>query len=282
MDKMKPLKTKIQPFVAWAGGKTQLLSEIKQEISRAGKFETYYEPFVGGGAVFFDLLPQKAIINDDNHELINTYRIIRDNPNELISELKKYQNTAKDFYCIRAWDRKPDYFKLSNVKKAARFIFLNKTCFNALYRVNHKGYFNSAYGKREKVQIVQESNLRRISRYLNMNDIKFYAGDFMHVLENIQPNSLIYLDPPYMPITDTANFTRYTKQQFKANDQRRLATKCYELDKEGEKLIISNSDTQVIRELYCNFFFNPVKAKRRISAKSSKRDSAAEVLITNF
>lgn len=274
--------TRIQPFVAWAGGKQQLLPEIRKEIKRAGNFTTYYEPFVGGGSVLFDLLPKKAVINDYNTELINTYRIIMTNVESLIARLKPLENTAEEYYRIRALDRSPSYQQLSNIKKAARFIYLNKTSFNALYRVNRKGYFNAAYGKRKKVKIVQADNLRKISQYLNNNDIRLYTGDFADIFKNVKPDSLVYFDPPYVPANEIANFTRYTDNQFRESDQRRLAYQCQQLDKLGVKLIASNSNTPIVRELYRGFNFKNVSARRFINVKSTRRNKVDELLITNF
>ena len=274
--------TRIQPFVAWAGGKQQLLPEIRKEIKRAGNFTTYYEPFVGGGSVLFDLLPKRAVINDYNAELINAYRVIITNAESLIAQLKTLENTAEEYYRIRALDRAPGYQQLSKVKKAARFIYLNKTCFNALYRVNRQGYFNTAYGKREKVQIVQADNLRKISQYFNSNDIRFYSGDFANILDNVEPDSLMYIDPPYVPENEIANFTRYTNNQFRESDQRRLAEQCQQLDRTGVKFIASNSDTPMVRELYRGFNFYHVSARRFINVKGAGRNRIAELLITNF
>ena len=273
---------RIQPFVAWAGGKQQLLPEIEQEIKRAGHVTTYYEPFVGGGSVLFDLLPRKAVINDYNAELINAYRVIMTNVESLISQLETLENTAEEYYRIRALDRAPGYQQLSKVKKAARFIYLNKTCFNALYRVNRQGYFNAAYGKRKKVKIVQADNLRKISQYLNSNDIRLYTGDFADIFKNVKPDSLVYFDPPYVPANEIANFTRYTDNQFRETDQRRLANQCQRLNRVGVKFIASNSDTPIVRELYRGFNFYHVSARRFINVKGAGRNRIAELLITNF
>lgn len=274
--------SKIQPFVAWAGGKQQLLPEIRKEIKRAGNFATYYEPFVGGGSVLLDLLPKHAVINDYNAELINAYRVIMTNVENLIVELSKLENTAEEYYRIRELDRTPSYQRLSNIKKAARFIYLNKTCFNALYRVNKQGYFNAAYGKRKKVNIIQADNLRKISQYLNSNNIRFYSGDFANILDNVEPDSLMYIDPPYVPENEIANFTRYTDNQFRASDQQRLAEKCQQLNKKEVKFIASNSDTPIVRKLYRGFNFRHVSARRYINVKGTGRKKIDELLITNF
>lgn len=273
---------RIQPFVAWAGGKQQLLAEIKKEIKRAGNFATYYEPFVGGGSVLFDILPKQAVINDYNEELINAYKVIKTDVDDLITELAKLKNTSEEYYRIRALDRSPSYQQLSNIKKAARFIYLNKTSFNALYRVNRKGYFNAAYGKRKKVKIVQADNLHKISQYLNNNDIRLYTGDFADILKNVKPDSLVYFDPPYVPANEIANFTRYTDNQFRASDQQRLAEKCQQLNKKGVKFIASNSDTSAVHKLYKDFNFRRVSARRYISVKGTDRKKIDELLITNF
>lgn len=274
--------TRIQPFVAWAGGKQQLLPEIRKEIKRAGHFKSYYEPFVGGGSVLFNLLPKQAVINDYNAELINAYQVIKTDVNGLIGELEKLENTSEEYYRIRALDRDPSYQRLSNLKKAARFIYLNKTCFNALYRVNKQGYFNAAYGKRKKVNIIQADNLRQISQYLNNNDIKLHTGDFAEILENVESDSLIYIDPPYVPANEIANFTRYTDNQFRETDQWRLADQCQQLDKLGVKFIASNSDTSAVHKLYKDFNFRRVSARRYINVRGTRRNKIDEVIITNF
>lgn len=272
----------IKPFVAWAGGKSQLLPEIETEIKRAGQFDTYYEPFVGGGAILFDLLPKKAVINDYNEELINAYRTIRDDLPNLLTELSKLHNSKDEFYKIRAWDREPDYANLSKAKKAARFIYLTKTCFNSLYRVNRKGYFNTPYGRKRITQIVDQDNLTAINQYLNNNEVAITSGDFAKVLTQVKPNSLVYLDPPYVPLTTTASFTSYTAKGFNKNDQEQLATACQHLDQIGAKFIASNSDTKLVHELYQQFNIRTVYAKRYINANGKKRGAVAEVLITNF
>lgn len=272
----------IKPFVGWAGGKSQLLPEIETEIKRAGQFDTYYEPFVGGGAVLFDLLPQKAVINDYNEELVNAYRTIRDDLPDLLTELSKLHNSKDDFYKIRVWDREPDYANLSKAKKAARFIYLIKTCFNSLYRVNRKGYFNTPYGRKRTIQIVDQDNLMAISQYLNDNEVAITSGDFAKVLAQVKPNSLVYLDPPYVPLTATASFTSYTSVGFNKSDQECLAQSCQHLDRIGAKFIESNSDTELVHELYQQFNIRTVYAKRNINANGKKRGAVAEVLITNF
>lgn len=272
----------IKPFVGWAGGKSQLLPEIETEIKRAGRFDTYYEPFVGGGAVLFDLLPQKAVINDYNEELVNAYRTIRDDLPNLLTELSKLHNSKDDFYKIRAWDREPDYANLSKAKKAARFIYLTKTCFNSLYRVNRKGYFNTPYGRKRTIQIVDQDNLTAINKYLNDNEVAITSGDFAKVLAQVKPNSLVYLDPPYVPLTATASFTSYTSVGFNKSDQECLAQSCQHLDRIGVKFIASNSDTELVHELYQQFNIRTVYAKRNINANGKKRGAVAEVLITNF
>lgn len=272
----------IKPFVGWAGGKSQLLPEIETEIKRAGQFDTYYEPFVGGGAVLFDLLPQKAVINDYNEELINAYRTIRDDLPNLLAELSKLHNSKDDFYEIRAWDREPDYANLNKAKKAARFIYLIKTCFNSLYRVNRKGYFNTPYGHKRAIQIIDQDNLTAINQYLNDNEVAITSGDFAKVLAQVKPNSLVYLDPPYVPLTATASFTSYTAVGFNKSDQECLAQSCQHLDRIGAKFIASNSDTELVHELYQQFNIRTVYAKRYINANGKKRGAVAEVLITNF
>ena len=190
----------ISPIVKWVGGKRQLLPEIMPFINK--KCSTYVEPFVGGGAVFFELQPKKAIINDYNHELINVYIVIRDHAQELIQLLEKHNscNSEEYFYFVRSLDRLEKYKGMSIVEKAARIIYLNKTCYNGLYRVNSAGQFNSPYGKYKNPNIVNEALIRGMSKYLQSNKITIRQGDYKYVLKGLRRGAFVYLDPPYMPI----------------------------------------------------------------------------------
>ena len=270
-----------KPFIKWVGGKRQLLSEIVPMLD--SKCSTYIEPFVGGGAVLFSMQPKKAIINDYNQELINVYRMVRDNLDELIEalEIHEEKNSSEYYYEIRALDREDNFERMSDVEKAARIIYLNKTCYNGLYRVNSAGQFNSPYGKYKKPNIVNEPVLRAISKYFNENDIEILNGDYRHALRNLDSKAFVYLDPPYMPISSSSSFTGYTEGGFGYNSQVELKNECDRLREQGIRFVQSNSDCEVIRELYKDYNIKTVKAKRSINSVANKRGEINEVLIYN-
>lgn len=273
-------KLLVSPILKWVGGKRQLLSEIMPMINvKPGS--TYVEPFLGGGAVFFELQPKKAIVNDYNDELINVYLTVRDSAEELIVELEKHNknNTEDYFYEIRALDRSEEYCKMSNVEKAARIIYLNKTCYNGLYRVNLAGQFNSPYGKYKNPNIVNAAAIRAMSKYLNENKIQICNGDYREVLKKVRKGSFVYLDPPYMPISSSSSFTGYTENGFSYEQQVALKEECDKLRKKGIPFLQSNSDCPEIRELYKEYEIKTVHAKRAINSNASKRGEINEVLI---
>ncbi|MBE2911719.1 Dam family site-specific DNA-(adenine-N6)-methyltransferase [Anoxybacillus flavithermus] len=269
-----------QPFLKWAGGKRQLLPEIRKYIPK--KINTYYEPFLGAGAVLFDIQPKKAVINDVNTELINTYIAIRDHVDELINDLKKHKNEKEYFYAIRDLDRKEEFKELSLVEKASRIIYLNKTCFNGLFRVNSQGHFNVPFGKYKNPQIVNEIVLRAVHNYLNSNDITILNVDFEKAVENAKKGDFIYFDPPYDPVSDTSSFTGYSLYGFDKDDQIRLRDLFVELDKRGCKVLLSNSATDFIKDLYKDFHIEVVSANRNINANASRRGRIDEVLVMNY
>lgn len=274
----------VKPFVKWVGGKRQLLPEIEKHIPK--KISTYYEPFVGGGAVFLNHQPKKAVLNDYNEELINAYEIIKDDVDELIEELKKHEQMSSEdhFYDVRSWDREKGYDGLSDIKKAARLIYLNKTCFNGLYRVNSSGFFNTPYGRYKNPNIVNEHTLRALHIYFNSNNIIFKTGDFENAVKGIRKGAFVYFDPPYAPLSSTSNYTGYTLAGFNADDQIRLKKLCDKLNKRGVKLLLSNSNVPFIRELYDeeDYIIEVVGAKRAINSKGNKRGEVEEVLIRNY
>ena len=271
----------LSPILKWVGGKRQLLSEIIPLIDES--CDNYVEPFIGGGAVLFRLQPKKAIINDYNTELINVYRTVRDDLDCLVALLKKHEkyNSSDYYYEVRALDRTPDFDKMSNSEKAARIIYLNKTCYNGLYRVNSLGQFNSPYGKYKNPNIVNEVVLRAISKYLNGNEISIRSGDYKDVLNDIEKNSFVYLDPPYMPISSSSSFTGYTEGGFGYDKQVELKEECDKLNSKGVHFLQSNSDCEEIRELYKAYRIKVVKAKRAINSDAKKRGQINEVLIYN-
>lgn len=274
----------VKPYLKWAGGKRQLLPEIRKYIP--AQIGTYYEPFVGAGAVFFDVQPNNAVISDINAQLILTYRVIRDNLDELIAALKVHsdKNDDKYYYEIRLQDREQAVFDgLSTVEKAARFIFLNKTCYNGLYRVNSQGLFNVPYGRYKNPTICEEPVLRAISKYLKKDKVQILNSDFAEAVQNSDEHSFVYFDPPYHS-PDNTNFTGYQANEFGEQEQTRLRDTFLELTERGVKCLLSNSDTPFIRALYTNdkFDINTVTAKRAINSDSAGRGNVNEVLVKNW
>ncbi|MDR0900915.1 MAG: DNA adenine methylase [Methanobrevibacter sp.] len=269
------------PVVKWVGGKRQLLSTLDKYIP--SNFDAYCEPFIGGGALLFHLKPSVAIANDVNSELINMYKIIKSNVDELIDDLSTYKNEADYFYEIRSLDRnKKEYEKLSDVKKASRLLYLNKTCFNGLFRVNKSGEFNTPFGRYKNPNIVNKTILMAVSDFFNENDVIFYNFDFEKVLDKLEENTFVYLDPPYDPISDTSSFTGYNKGGFDKKEQARLKKSCDKLNSKGIKFLLSNSNTDFINELYKDYKIEKVKAKRSVNSVASKRGEIDEVLIRNY
>ena len=274
----------VAPVIKWVGGKRQLLPEIKKYSPK--KFNTYFEPFVGGGAVLFEFQPKNAIVNDINKELINLYSVIQNNVEELISKLSDtdtYSNTSECYYKIRELDREPQkYNKMTGIDRAARILYLNKTCYNGLYRVNSVGEFNSPFGSYKNPNIVNEITLRAVNKYFNESNIKFLNVDFEKAVKNAKKGDFIYFDPPYAPISKTSNFTGYNESGFGENEQIRLKTLCDILDKKGVKFLLSNSDCEFIRELYRDYNIVTIKAKRAINSNGNNRGTVSEVLIRNY
>lgn len=277
--------TLVTPVVKWVGGKRQLLGEINQLIPK--KISTYVEPFLGGGAVLFDLQPNKAVVNDYNEELINVYNVIKDEPEKLIEKLKFYkaENNEAFFYEVRALDRTESYKTMDNVEKAARILYLNKTCYNGLFRVNKSGQFNSPYGKYKDPNIVNEVAIRAVSNYFNKSNIKIMSGDYKQSLKNLRKGSFVYFDPPYMPISSSSSFTGYTELGFGLEKQKELRNECLKLHNKGIKFLQSNSYSPEILELYSDssiFTVKVVKANRNINSNGNKRGEINEVLIYNY
>ena len=272
----------ITPILKWVGGKRQLLSEIMPLINK--NCSTYVEPFVGGGAVFFDLQPKKAIINDYNEELINVYKVVRDSVDELIAvlEIHEQNNSEEYFYDIRALDRTEEFEQMSDIEKAARILYLNKTCYNGLYRVNSAGQFNSPYGKYKNPKIVNSTTLKAMSNYLNKNKIDIRQGDYKETLKGLRKGAFVYLDPPYMPISSSSSFTGYTENGFGYKQQVELKEECDKLKKKGISFLQSNSDCPEIRDLYKDYRIITVQARRSINSNAQKRGEINEVLIYNY
>ena len=271
----------VTPVVKWVGGKRQIINQIVEYIPK--NFSTYYEPFLGGGAVLFELQPKKAIVNDINSELINLYQVIKNNVDELIEDLKKHKKDENYFYQIREQDRdKEQYNRFTPVQKASRIVYLNKTCYNGLFRVNKAGQFNTPYGNYKNPNIVNEYTLRAVSNYFNKAQITFTCKDFEEALKGIRKGAFVYFDPPYDPISDTSSFTGYDKGGFDKNQQIRLKKACDKLNEKGIKFLLSNSATDFIKELYDGYKIQTIQARRAINSKSNKRGEIDEVLVMNF
>lgn len=278
-----------RPFLKWAGGKGQLLTELMQRMPP--RFARYHEPFVGGGALFFHLwnhgrLRKGGVLSDFNPELIACYQAVRDHVEELIARLLEHKPHFADreyFYEIRSWDRRPGFAERPLVERAARTIFLNRTCYNGLYRLNNKGQFNAPFGNYKNPLIVDPENMREASRALQ--HVELHSSDFAAVLERAAPGDFVYFDPPYVPVSATASFTHYTHQGFNEVAQRRLADVCAELTARGCMLMLSNSSTALAHELYAaapGMISAVVQASRKINCDGKKRGFVDELIVANY
>lgn len=272
-----------KPFVKWAGGKRQIIDKLK--MYAPDEFNTYYEPFIGGGALLFELSPKKAVINDYNEELMNVFNCIKDETkfNKMCNELKHHEanHSEEYYYKIRNKDRDKTKFKrMPDYKRSARTIYLNKACFNGLYRVNSKNEFNVPFNRKSKVNTYDRQNLGIIHSYLNFNDVTLLNTDFEEAVKNAQKGDFIYFDPPYD--SETTTFNSYTENGFSKEEQARLARIYKELADKGCYIMLSNHNTTLIKELYKDFNIHVIEAKRNISANGKKRGKVEEVIITNY
>lgn len=271
----------VAPVVKWVGGKRQLINDLKPLLPK--RIATYCEPFVGGGALLFELQPKTAYINDINKELIQVYRVIKNDVEALIAELQKFKNEADYFYAVRDWDRDEEkYSSLPETLKAARILYLNKTCYNGLYRVNSAGEFNSPFGYYRNPNIVNAPTLRAVSSYLNTATVHLTSSNYMEVLQALPKGTFVYLDPPYDPVSDTSSFTGYSKGGFSQEDQIRLRECCDGLHKRGLKFMLSNSATDFIKEQYAAYNITIVQAKRAVNSIAAKRGEIDEVVVRNY
>lgn len=272
-----------QPFLKWAGGKRQLISSIKKHVPI--RYTQYYEPFVGAGAIFFSLQSPKSIINDTNSELVNCYKVIKDSPDELLAACERHrQNNSKEYYYqLREQDRSPNFKRLSPVERAARIIYLNKTCFNGLFRVNSQGQFNVPYGNYSKPLIADPLVIKSVSEFLNRRSVRICQGDFADAVSTARKRAFVYFDPPYHPVSDTSSFTGYSINGFDEAEQERLKLVCDQLADRGCSVLISNSDSSFIRKLYDDKRYEilEVCASRAINAVGTKRGKIGELLIKN-
>ncbi len=282
MSSLKGKNLLVAPVVKWVGGKRQIINELEKFLPEEG-FTKYYEPFLGGAAMLFHLQPENAVVNDVNTDLISMYQVIKNNVDELIEELKEHPNEEEHFYDVRDWDRdKESYNALSDVKKAARLIFLNKTCYNGLFRVNNAGHFNTPFGHYTNPGIVNIPVLKAVSSYLNKNNITFLNGDFSSAVKRITPNSFVYFDPPYDPVSESSNFTGYTKEGFGREQQEALKKLCDSLNEKKVNFMVSNSATDYIKKLYKGYKIHKIQAKRAVNSIAARRGLVDEVVITNY
>lgn len=267
----------LKPFVKWAGGKRQLIQTLITNLPN--QYGRYFEPFIGGGALLLTIQAKNAVISDVNTELINAYLVIRDDVEALIDSLKQHTNESDYFYKIRG----QTVSELNAVERASRFIFLNKTCFNGLYRENSKGQFNTPFGKYKNPNIADQDNLRLLSKYLLTSNIRILNSGFQDTIKLAKKGDFIYFDPPYYPISATASFTKYAKGDFTPDNQRELAKTFKALDKKGCYVMLSNSNTDFIKDLYKDYKVVEIEATRFINCKANKRGKGFfEILVKNY
>ena len=283
IDLLKEIPT-LHPFVKWAGGKSQLLEKLRSYIPES--FNNYFEPFIGGGSFFLSLSPSKATINDYNEELILAYKCIQDDEKfeKLKAELEKHERNHSEeyYYKIREMDRDPNFNNLDDFIRAARMIYLNKSCFNGLYRVNRNGYFNVPSGKKRKVNTYDRKNFAELHNYLNEYFITILNCDFEEATKDAKKGDLVYFDPPYDNFEDKETFTSYSKDNFGKEEQIRLCELYKKLSKKGVYCILSNHNTSFIQDLYKDFNIHVVNAKRMINSDPKGRGGVEEVIITNY
>ena len=273
---------RMKPFTKWTGGKRKLLPILTELLP--DDFNRYYEPFIGGGALLFKLLPHDAVINDFNEELINSYLQIRDNPNELIDLLAEHRDkNSKDYYLnIRSADRDGRIESMTDVERAARILYMLRVDFNGLYRVNSKNQFNVPYGRYKNPKILDKDLISEVSGYLNANNIQILQGDFANAVADAIDGDLVYFDPPYIPLSETSSFTSYTHEGFSYEDQVRLRNTVRDLTRRGVNVILSNSSSPLVEDLYQEFNLHYVDASRTNGAKPTSRGKIKEIIVTNY
>lgn len=273
---------KISPAIKWAGGKTQLLNIITENLPDS--YNNYYEPFIGGGAVLLSVKPEKALINDINEQLISLYIQIRDSVDDVLNKINNLDSvpcTKEFYYSIREQYNQKILSGEKDAQAAALMIWLNKHCFNGLYRVNSKGLFNVPFNNRVKGKSVDESNIRAISDYLNQAKVNITCMDFEEACTTVSAGDFVYFDSPYVPESETAYFTNYAKGGFSLEDHKRLSKLFKCLDEKGAKIMLSNNDVPLVRELYEGYKIQSFAVKRMINRNANKR-TGKEVLITNY
>lgn len=274
----------LHPFVKWAGGKSQIIDKLIELLPKS--YNRYFEPFVGGGALLLTLKPNIAFINDTNSELMCVFECLQNKANYklLINELVRHEENHSEeyYYIIRGMDKEPNFSHLPIHVRAARMIYLNKACFNGLYRVNSKGFFNVPSGKKAKVNTFDRENMELLYQYFTSNKIKLLSYDFEKAVEEAQAGDFVYFDPPYDTLEDKNSFTSYGKEAFGKKEQIRLSEVFKSLSKKGVYVMLSNHNTPLINELYAGFNIHVITARRNINSKGDGRGLVEEVIITNY
>jgi DNA adenine methylase len=278
---IEPLKEKqdrCRPFIKWVGGKSQLLPELLKRIPHFTG--CYREPFLGGAALYFALKPRRSVLSDINAELINVFQVVQSQVEELIIDLAQHRYEKEYFYRIREVDRTPEYKDWSAVARASRLIYLNKSCFNGLYRVSAQGYFNTPFGRYTNPTILNADNLRECSAVLQGSEI--VQASFLDFEQSVTKDDFVYFDPPYVPLSQTANFTSYADQGFGLKRQEELYQLCVRLNQKGVRFMLSNSSAPFVLERYQEFNMMRVRATRAINSKAALRGAIDEVIVTNY
>lgn len=267
-----------KPFLKWVGGKRALVPEIRRYMP--AQFNRYFEPFMGGAALFFDIAPDKAYLSDVNAELVNCYHMVKEKPEALIAALEAHYYDKDYYYHIRDLDRVPAQFaQLSDIERAARLLFLNRAGFNGMYRVNRKGQFNVPFGRYANPDLVKADAIRQASILLQKADITH--APFTDMVDRARQGDFVYFDPPYVPLSQTANFTSYAQDDFTITDQQALADACIKLNEKGVYFMASNSFHDIVKDLYQGFEIVEIKARRAINSRADKRQAVSEALIFN-
>lgn len=276
-------KGKPIPILKWIGGKRQLLGEILSRLPV--HYERYFEPFFGGGAALLAISPKRAVINDLNCELINLYRVVKESPEELIALLETYPNNEEFYYHLRDLDLdKTAFAAMPSVLRAARTVYLNRTCFNGVYRVNRDGHFNVPYAGPKSPNIVRRAEIMAVHQYFKENDVVMRCGDFEKAVQDAKPGDFVYFDPPYDPLPGQSSFVGYTQECFPDSSLRRLVRVCDALSEKGVQIMVSNSATDKVRKLFSDerYHITTVQAKRFVNSKADRRGAIDEFIITNY
>lgn len=272
---------KAKPFVKWVGGKRQLISQFESLYPQ--QFNNYFEPFLWGWAVFFNIQRKKSFLSDVNEELINLYQVIKNKPKDLIKLLEQETVSKERFLEIRSWDRQENWKNNYNdIQRAMRFVYLNRTCFNGMYRVNSKWEYNVPFGKYSNPDIVQRETILNASALLNKTQAEIKLQSFEAVLQKAESGDFVYFDPPYDVLTESANFTSYNESGFGRDMQKKLRDVFVALDKKWVKVMLSNHNTPFIREIFAWYRFEIVKAKRNINSKGNSRGAVEEIVVLNY